>query len=116
MLRGQGEEAGGGVTKRRRSKRTQKKKMERRRGCGGRCGNSNKILWRNEDAEEGQTGVPLILKQDVNNGEKWLNLITHSQPAVFLSPGVSHYLPLRLNLDLKFSGKARRRGEASSMA
>lgn len=101
---------------RRRSKETQKKKMESRRGCGGRCGNSDKILWRNEDAEEGQTGVPLILKQDVNNGQKWLNLITHSRPGVFLSPGVSHSLPLRLNLELKFSGKARRRGVASSMA
>lgn len=39
-------------------------------------------------------GVLLILKQDVNNGKKWLNLITDSQPRVSLSPGVSHhYLP-----------------------
>lgn len=38
-----------------------------------------KTSCRNEDAEEGQGGVLLILKQDVNNGKKWLNLITDSQ-------------------------------------
>lgn len=50
-------------------------------------------------------GVLLILKQDVNNGKKWLNLITDRQACAFLSPGVSHqYLPLSLS---KFSQKSK---------
>lgn len=51
-------------------------------------------------------GVPLILKQDVNNGKKWLNLITDSQPRVFLSPGVSHhYLPSFSKFRPRFKGR-----------